>query len=34
VAETPLPVRGEGDRTVIDAAGVVPDAIDTVLVLE
>ena len=31
---TSLPVRGEGASTVIDTAGVTPDAIDTVLVLE
>ena len=31
---TALPTRREGDGTVIDAAGVTPDAIDTVLVLD
>jgi alpha-L-fucosidase len=32
--EKPLPIRGEGGSTVIDAADVTPDAIDTILVLE
>jgi alpha-L-fucosidase len=31
--ETPLPIRSEGDSTVIDAADVMPDPIDTVLIL-
>jgi len=30
----PLAIRREGDRTVVDASGVTPDAIDTVIVLE
>ena len=33
-AGTTLPLRREGDKTVIDASGVTPDAIDTVIVLE
>ncbi len=33
-AGTQLPLRREGDKTVIDASGVTPDAIDTVIVLE
>jgi alpha-L-fucosidase len=32
-AATILPIRREGDNTVIDASGVTPDAIDTVIVL-
>ncbi len=32
-AATILPMRREGDTTVIDASGVAPDAIDTVIVL-
>jgi alpha-L-fucosidase len=34
VGGVPLPIRGEGDRTVIDASSVAPDPLGTVVVLE